>query len=594
MLFKLVAAFLGPAQRLTVGVKFMLVLAGIAGIGGCEKNPDTQPIGQDAKSGVSAPTGRFVSDDEMFAEEKRQAESGNAEAQFKLGLMYAKGEGVAKDDSKSVELFQKSATQGNAKAQFALAADYAEGRGVAKDLAKAIEWYQKSADQNNPDAQFWLALMYLSDEKAGKDVVKAEALLQQAADNGSDIAITFLGSGYQGFGPHFKKDLAKEVSLYRKHAERGNANAQVALGEMYIRGTGVPKDSEIGLGWFRKAADQGNSTAELIMGTFYRNGLGVPKDAAKAFGWLNKAAAQGESKAQIALGSMYFSGEGTPEDKVLAYAWSNVAAAGSPGLAEAANYRDAIESSLSKDELSEAQRISSTWKVGQLQNREERTANQVKPAITGSLAKVGTGTLFVVNKSGQAITNHHVAGGCTELRVQGREGVARPVADDKVNDLALVQVQGGITDFARIASDPGKLRQGDDIVVFGYPLNTVLSSGGNLTPGVISALTGLGNNTHQIQITAPIQPGSSGSPVLNRTGDVVGVVSMKLSDAKMVKATGQVGQNINFAVSGQTLKTFLDTHKVDYSTSSMFALDKSNADQADEARKWAMLIECWK
>jgi S1-C subfamily serine protease len=173
--------------------------------------------------------------------------------------------------------------------------------------------------------------------------------------------------------------------------------------------------------------------------------------------------------------------------------------------------------------------------------------------------------------------------------------LAKVVTEDAVNDLALVQILGDAKSSAAIASEPGKLRQGEDIVAFGFPLNAVLSSGGNLTPGVVSALTGLGNNTNQIQITAPIQPGSSGSPVLNKKGEVVGVVSMKLSDIKMAKATGSVGQNVNFAVNGQTLKTFLDTHKVSYrSGSSFFARDKSAADLADEARKWTLVVECWK
>jgi S1-C subfamily serine protease len=138
------------------------------------------------------------------------------------------------------------------------------------------------------------------------------------------------------------------------------------------------------------------------------------------------------------------------------------------------------------------------------------------------------------------------------------------------------------------------LRQGEDVVVFGFPLNSVLSSGGNLTPGVVSALTGLGNNTNQIQITAPIQPGSSGSPVLNKKGAVIGVVSLKLSDSQMVTSTGSVGQNVNFAVNGQTLKTFLDMHKVTYNTGRLFSWEKTAADLADEARKWTMVIECWR
>lgn len=131
-------------------------------------------------------------------------------------------------------------------------------------------------------------------------------------------------------------------------------------------------------------------------------------------------------------------------------------------------------------------------------------------------------------------------------------------------------------------------------MVFGFPLNSLLSSGGNLTPGVVSAMTGLGNNTNQIQITAPIQPGSSGSPVMNKKGEVVGVVSMKLSDSKMAKATGSIGQNVNFAVSGQTLRTFLDTHKVEYRSGGVLSFEKSTADLADEARKWTLVVECWK
>ena len=230
-----------------------------------------------------------------------------------------------------------------------------------------------------------------------------------------------------------------------------------------------------------------------------------------------------------------------------------------------------------------------------------KTKEPAEPATIGNtpvdgaiLKKSATGTAFVVSRQGHAITNFHVIDGCREVRAAGRDGVVKINTTDAVNDLALLQLAGMINDIAAITSDPAKLRQGDDIVVFGFPLNSVLSSGGNLTPGIISALTGLGNNTSQIQITAPIQPGSSGSPVLNKKGEVVGVVSMKLSDSKMAKATGQVGQNVNFAVSGQTLKSFLDAHKIDYAKGGYVSFDKSAADLADEAKKWTTVVECWK
>jgi hypothetical protein len=81
---------------------------------------------------------------------------------------------------------------------------------------------------------------------------------------------------------------------------------------------------------------------------------------------------------------------------------------------------------------------------------------------------------------------------------------------------------------------------------------------------------------------------------MNTKGEVVGVVSMKLSDAKMAKATGQIAQNVNFAVGGQTLKSFLDAHKVEYATGGMLSFNKSTVDLADQARKWTTVVECWK
>ena len=279
---------------------------------------------------------------------------------------------------------------------------------------------------------------------------------------------------------------------------------------------------------------------------------------------------------------------------VLVYAWTNLAA--SRGNLAALKVRVFLDTRLSQKVKDEAQRLSSNWKVGQVLVRENNIPNGTVDAGSNASAmtKQGTGTAFIVSKLGQAITNNHVIDGCKEVRVDGRDGVARVSTSDVVNDLALLQVPGVVNAAAAINSDPAKLRQGDDIVVFGFPLNAVLSSGGNLTPGIVSAVTGLGNNSNQIQITAPIQPGSSGSPVLNRKGEVVAVVSMKLSDSKMAKATGSVGQNVNFAVSGQTLKSFLDAHKVEYSTGGVMSFSKSTADLADEAKKWTTVVECWK
>jgi hypothetical protein len=63
----------------------------------------------------------------------------------------------------------------------------------------------------------------------------------------------------------------------------------------------------------------------------------------------------------------------------------------------------------------------------------------------------------------------------------------------------------------------------------------------------------------------------------------------------MAKATGEIGQNVNFAISGQTLKAFLDKHKADYQDGAgYFAWEKDTADLAEDARRWTLVVECWK
>lgn len=131
------------------------------------------------------------------------------------------------------------------------------------------------------------------------------------------------------------------------------------------------------------------------------------------------------------------------------------------------------------------------------------------------------------------------------------------------------------------------------MLVYGYPLSGVLAKGGNLTPGIISATSGLSGSSTQLQITAPIQPGSSGSPVLDDRGNVIGVVSQKLNDVAVANATGSVPQGVGFAVSGVVLRSFLDAHRVDYERAPPWSFfRKDRRDVAEAARGWTGLVEC--
>ena len=88
------------------------------------------------------------------------AERGDAEAQYRIGLMYEFGRGYPQDKAEGIAWLRKSAAQDNTSAQQELGVIYATGDGVAKDDAQAVAWFQKAAALDNPTAQFNLGLMY--------------------------------------------------------------------------------------------------------------------------------------------------------------------------------------------------------------------------------------------------------------------------------------------------------------------------------------------------------------------------------------------------------------------------------------------------
>ncbi len=108
-----------------------------------------------------------------------------------------------------------------------------------------------------------------------------------------------------------------------------------------------------------------------------------------------------------------------------------------------------------------------------------------------------------------------------------------------------------------------------------------------------TALAGPDNNRRLIQITAPVQPGNSGGPVLDQFGHVVGVVVARLDAIKLVRRTGRLPQNVNFAISEGTARAFLDANNVPYEVEQS---DKAlpTPDIAAKAREFTVRVECCK
>lgn len=202
-----------------------------------------------------------------------------------------------------------------------------------------------------------------------------------------------------------------------------------------------------------------------------------------------------------------------------------------------------------------------------------------------------TGTGFSV-APGVIVTNQHVIAGCRRLEVLSADGrrFARVVDSDELVDLALLRVTGLGGGVAPIRK-AGSVRLGEQAYAFGFPLTGLLSESGNFTGGTVSSLRGIRDSANHIQISTPLQPGNSGGALADASGAVIGVVVGKLNASAVARVTGDIPQNVNFAVSLQALSDFLRKNNVPVSTVDRgVALD--TAQLADVMRGFTHRIEC--
>jgi hypothetical protein len=212
------------------------------------------------------------------------------------------------------------------------------------------------------------------------------------------------------------------------------------------------------------------------------------------------------------------------------------------------------------------------------------------PAVAGE-ARSGSG--IVVSAAGDILTNDHVIAECTTIRLKGAgyaDETATVVGRDPRNDLALLRAGSKATAFA-VFRDGRGIRSGEEVVAVGFPLPGLLASEANVTVGGVSALAGLHDDARYLQITAPVQPGSSGGALLDLAGNLVGIVSAKLNGLKVAQASGDIPQNINFAVKSDVARSFLDGKSVEYATAQSTA-PLSPADIGDRAKLFTVLIDC--
>lgn len=251
-----------------------------------------------------------------------------AKAQYWLGLLYERGEGVAQDFETAAKWYEAAAKHGNPDAAFNLAILYEEGHGVAPDPKKAWDWYSAAAVRGHPQAA--AARERFAESRGGAAMGVPQRSVRRF-DTPRDAPPPLGTPGVAGFeaavDAYARRRYAWAAEQFLPLAEAGNVDAQIYLGHMYDRGMGtVPSDLTKAIPWYRKAAEQGDAGAQYWLGWLYRSdrfdGQGRQlNDYAASVRWLTAAAEQGHPDAQLELGNAYREGRGVVRDDAQRNRW---------------------------------------------------------------------------------------------------------------------------------------------------------------------------------------------------------------------------------------------------------------------------------
>ncbi|WP_299130470.1 serine protease [uncultured Amaricoccus sp.] len=167
---------------------------------------------------------------------------------------------------------------------------------------------------------------------------------------------------------------------------------------------------------------------------------------------------------------------------------------------------------------------------------------------------VSTGSGFYLGPR-LLVTAAHVVQGCDRLALADGTALELLAADGDL-DIAALRTAAPAPAWLRLAP-AGEIRLGQRVNALGYPYFGLSGTSLNITGGNVSALAGMDDDARFLSISAPVQPGNSGGPLLDREGAVAGVVVARLSDGYISETTGSLPQNVNFALRDAELAVFL-------------------------------------
>jgi TPR repeat protein len=300
------------------------------------------------------------------------AADGDPESQFRVGRMYARGEGE-RSDVDAVKWYRMAAERGHPSAQNNLALFYESGLGVDLDLVAAARWYRAAADQGLAVAQSNLARFYDEGIGVAEEPERAARWYQRAAGQQHAASQFRLGQMFEE-GRGVPRDTKKAAKWYGRAAKNGSFDAADALHELELR-----EFSRSTVEWSEKVqepdppleavaavepespadprpdAESGDADAQFELGRAYSAGDGVKLDMEEAARWYLAAAEQGHAMAAYSLGFAYWRSRGVDNDLVQAYRWFSVAA--DQDVGDAADWVRKIEAKLNDSQREEAERL---------------------------------------------------------------------------------------------------------------------------------------------------------------------------------------------------------------------------------------------
>ena len=179
-------------------------------------------------------------------------------------------------------------------------------------------------------------------------------------------------------------------------------------------------------------------------------------------------------------------------------------------------------------------------------------------AQAGEKVSLGTGWL---GASDIVVTNYHVIAGFENINLINHKKqlvTAKLLKFDILSDLALLQINE-TTEISPLLLTLKNARMGEQVFTMGFPHINIMGLSPKLTTGIINAKSGVADDPRTYQISVPLQSGNSGGPLMNMQGEVIGITTSKLSAEKMFNWTGDVPQNVNYAVKHNYLSSLIDS-----------------------------------